>query len=369
MQGNPRSRVLLVSGALALLAGSTCTPSSSGGGGDSTGGSNSGSSNGGSSSSAKGGSDSSGSNTGGVTSTGSGGASSGSGGSGGGASASGGNDATGGSSNGGAGGGSSAAGGSDATGGSSSLSGGAGSATGGMSGGGSDASSDTPAPPASGACGDGATTKFCDDFEKQTMGMPPTGDFVVSAKAGTMMVDSTKPYRGTKSLHIKTAAPGSRSMLDFSKQFPFNDFHGRAMVFMTKVNTNQEHWDFFYGYNATNEWELGGQFQGWSLVIDPPDHPVYSKDKIPLNKWMCIQWNWKFAGAGMDTSYTAKVDGKTFDKSTWTGADPTGRKWTAGPWTKFSAGWEGYGATDVNIEMWIDDLAFGEQEIPCPPAQ
>jgi hypothetical protein len=338
---NPQSRAWLISGALALLAsaGLACSPSTSGGDNGATGGRGGGSGTGGSSGQA-GGAGGSSSNTGG-----------------GGSPATGGSEATGGSSN----------GGSPATGGSSSN-GGAGNATGGAGGSGSDAGagSETSAPATGGACGEGATTKFCDDFENQAMGMPPVGDFTVAAKAGAMVVDGSKPYRGTKSLHIKTAAPGSRTMLDFTKQFPFNDFHGRAMVFMTKVNTNDEHWDFFYGYNSANEWELGGQFQGWSLVLDPPDHPVYSKDKIPLGRWMCIQWNWKYGGPGVDTAYTAKVDGKTFDKSSWTGADPSGRKWTAGPWKSFSAGWEGYNPANVDIEMWIDDLAFGEQEIPCP---
>jgi hypothetical protein len=342
-------------GALAVStgAGSACTPSRSGGDNGATGGRGGGSS-GGSSAGSAGGTNS---NTGGVANTGGGS----------GSPATGGTNATGGSSA--DGGGAAATGGADASGGSSSN-GSGGNAMGGVGGSGIDASSgsETSAPPASGACGEGATTKFCDDFENQAMGMPPTGDFVVSAKPGAMVVDGSKPYRGTKSLHIKTAAPGSRTMLDFTKQFPFNDFHGRAMVFMTKVNTNDEHWDFFYGYNSANQWELGGQFQGWSLVLDPPDHPVYSKDKVPLGRWMCIQWNWKYAGPGVDTGYTAKVDGKTFDKSSWTGADPSGRKWTAGPWKNFSAGWEGYGSTNVDIEMWIDDLAFGEQEIPCPKA-
>ena len=346
----------MISGALALLAGasSACTPSSSGGDTEATGGRTGGSGSGGSSGQGGGNSNTGGAaNTGGVTNTG------------GGSPATGGSDATGGSSNGG--GGSSATGGTSATGGSSSN-GGAGNATGGAGGSGSDAGAGSETPPAAGACGEGATTKFCDDFENQATGMPPVGDFAVAAKPGAMVVDGSKPYRGTKSLHIKAAAPGSRAMLDFTKQFPFNDFHGRAMVFMTRVNTNDEHWDFFYGENSANVWELGGQFQGWSLVIDPPDHPVYSKDKIPLGQWMCIQWNWKYAGPGMDTSYTTKVDGKTFDKGAWTGADPSGRKWTAGPWKKFSAGFENYGSTNVDIDMWIDDLAFGEQEIPCPKA-
>ncbi|HEY0706298.1 MAG TPA: hypothetical protein VGG33_05840, partial [Polyangia bacterium] len=212
-------------------------------------------------------------------------------------------------------------------------------------------------------------TKFCDDYEQQTAGMPPTGRFMVRAPAGAMVVDTTKPFSGTKSLHIKMAAPTSRAMMEFTQQFPFNDLHGRMMLFVTRVPTNDIHWDFLYAYYSSgNQWELGGQFQGWSLVIDPPDHPVYSKDKIPLGRWFCLQWQFKYGGPGADNTYTAKVDGKVIDRGSWTGADPTGMKWPAAPWQRMVVGWQPYGSSNVEVDTWIDDLAFGEQEIACPKA-
>lgn len=227
---------------------------------------------------------------------------------------------------------------------------------------------DAPVSGSSAACA-GVATKFCEDFEAQTVGMPPAGDFVVDAKAGALVVDGTKPYDGTKSLHIKMAQPAARAMMDFTKQFPFDDLHGRAMFYVTKVPTSDIHWDFLYSYNtAPNEWELGGQFGGFSLVLDPPDHPVYSKNKIPLGRWFCVQWDFKYAGPGADNTYSAKIDGAVIDKGEWTGADPSGRKWPAAPWKNFSIGWEGYGDSNVDIEIWIDDLAFGEQAIDCPKA-
>ncbi|HEY1532370.1 MAG TPA: hypothetical protein VGF76_00075 [Polyangiaceae bacterium] len=212
---------------------------------------------------------------------------------------------------------------------------------------------------------DGVTAKFCDDFEKQTSGQAPVGDFKVSASAGAMIVDGTKPHGGKQSLHIKMAKPGTRAMLDFTKQFPFNDLHGRAMMFISKIPTSDIHWDLVYSYSNV-EWELGGQDGVFALVIDPPDHEVSSKNKIPTGQWFCLQWEFNYAGAGADNSYAAKTDGVTIDKGAWTGADPSGMKWTAGPWKNLSVGWESYGGSDVDIEIWIDDLAFGDQVIPCP---
>ena len=211
----------------------------------------------------------------------------------------------------------------------------------------------------------GVTAKFCDDFEQQAIGQAPTGDFKVSANAGAMVVDASKPRSGGKSLHIKMAKPGARAMLDFTKQFPFNDVHGRAMMFIAKVPTTDIHWDLAYSYSS-NEWELGGQFGVFALVIDPPDHAVYSKTKIPTGQWFCLQWEFKYAGVGNDNSYSAKTDGVTVEKGAWTGADPSGTKWPAAPWKNLSVGWESYGGSDVDIEIWLDDLAFGDQVIPCP---
>ena len=213
---------------------------------------------------------------------------------------------------------------------------------------------------------DGVTAKFCEDFEKQTSGAAPMGDFKVSANAGAMVVDGSKPHGGKQSLHIKMGKPGARAMLDFTKQFPFNDQFGRAMMYITAIPTNDTHWDLVYSY-STAEWELGGQNGIFAFVIDPPDHEVNSKkNPIPTGKWFCLQWEFKYAGANADNTYSAKVDGVALDKGEWTGADPSGMKWVAGPWKNLSVGWETYGGSNVDVENWIDDLAFGDHEIPCP---
>jgi len=217
------------------------------------------------------------------------------------------------------------------------------------------------APPISGGMGcTGVTAKFCDDFEKQ-MGTVPVGDFTVSGSGVT--VDGTKPFGGAKSLHFK---PGTRSQLVFTKQFPFNDEHGRVMVFMAKTPTTSSHWDMIQSDNGGGtQWEIGGQYGNFELVCDPPDHGLDSKTKFPEAKWVCLQWEFKYAGAGADTSFLAQVDGVPVDQGQFTGANSKGEKWTAGPWKDLKIGWEIFGGA-VPVEFWIDDLAFGDQSIPCP---
>jgi len=211
----------------------------------------------------------------------------------------------------------------------------------------------------------GVISKFCDDFEKQTAGQAPTGDFTVGSKAGAIIVDTTKAYSGTKAVHITSAKPSAAAMLQFTKQFPTNDVHGRAMYYMTRVPSGI-HWDVAFSYSTNNiQWEVGGMFGKFMFVVDPPDHALTSI-VFPTGKWFCLQWEFKYGGAGVDNTFVAKMDSAVLDKGQFTGVDPGGQKWNAGPWRSLNVGWTGYGSSDVDIEMWIDDLAFGDQPIACP---
>ena len=206
-----------------------------------------------------------------------------------------------------------------------------------------------------------------DDFEKQTSGQAPAGAFKVSSS--TILVDGTKPYSGTKSVHIKVAPGGAASELTFSTQFPFNEEHGRLMMFMTRVPTNGSHWDIVHSRNPSTDWEIGGQFGAFEFVADPPDHGVLSKTKVPVGKWFCLQWEFKYGGAGMPNTFVAKMDGTALEQGMFTGPNSRGESWVAGPWRSLNLGWVGYQASNVEMELWIDGLAFGEQDIACPAVQ
>jgi hypothetical protein len=215
----------------------------------------------------------------------------------------------------------------------------------------------------------GLTTKYCDDFEMQTNGKAPTGAFSVGGPSGDIVVDGTKPYSGTKSLHFNIPKPGPTAQLYFTKQFPMDEFYGRAMMYMTRLPTNDNHWDLLYSYFGQTEWELGGQSGVFELVCDPggnkPELDNSSKTKFPVGNWVCLQWHFK-NGMGAGNTYTVKVDGVAVDKG-----DFTGNQWPAGTFQNMSFGWTIYNeaSSNVDIEFWIDDLAFGQQEITCPARQ
>jgi hypothetical protein len=214
-----------------------------------------------------------------------------------------------------------------------------------------DAAVDAPPASGSGTCM-GVTAKFCDDWETQEVGKPPTGEFTISGTGVT--VDSAQKFSGTKSLHYKT--PGAKVMLTFTKQLPIADLHGRLMVHMPKKPTTQAHWDMIQSRSGNYHWELGGMYGNFELVVDPPDNGIDSPTPFPSGEgWHCIQWNFK-SGTNV---FSAKLDGELVKPS------PVMNRWrTAGPFTNVTIGWEIFGSGAA--EFWIDDLAFGEQEIPCP---
>jgi hypothetical protein len=218
---------------------------------------------------------------------------------------------------------------------------------------GPDAGMDAPVtttPPAGAGC-EGVTAKFCDDWEKGEAGKAPTGDFTIEGAGIT--VDTAQHFSGTKSIHVKSSG---KTMLNFKKQFPLADLHGRMMMYMPKKPTTGAHWDIVQSVSGNYHWELGGQNRVFELVVDPPDDGIDSPTSFPEgDKWYCLQWNFK-SGANV---YSAKLDGQFVKPS------PVMNRWkTAGAFSNLTVGWEIFG--NAAVDYWIDDLAFGDQEIPCP---
>lgn len=195
----------------------------------------------------------------------------------------------------------------------------------------------------------------------------PSGDFSVS---NGVVVDATKAFSGTQSLHFMKVPKGDDATpnIEFTKQFPLGtqDMHGRAMVFMAATPQTTSHWNFITSRNSGDtEWSIGGQYGKFELVCDPPDNGLDSKTPFPGGKWACFQWQFKYPGND-DTTFVTKVDGVSVDQGEFTGENSKGEKWKAGTWQNLKIGWEIFGNSDIDVEFWVDDLAFGEQPIPCP---
>jgi hypothetical protein len=328
-----------------LLFASTCTPATSGGG-DSPGGA------GGARPDGSGGSSSSG-GTGGRPGTG---------GAGGSAATSGGSTGGSGTTSGGT------TGGSGETGGSGGGAGGAG----GSSGSDGAAAPDAPASGDGGAAGNPASCagKFCDDFEAFPSGAPPAGAWTTYLENnGKLSVDETRAWSGARSVHF--THQGSMSVAMFMElRKPLLPLatpvtYGRLMYWLNKNPTGKfSHFEIVRGTGplpggATAQLNTGAQNGKGFINYEPGDCSAPATDvPFPEGKWACYQ----FAFDGTKNQITEWVEGKI-------AVGPTTPKGLCWKWPMavdtLHIGWESY-HTPVLIDLWIDDVAVGDQPIPCP---
>lgn len=243
----------------------------------------------------------------------------------------------------------------------------------------------TDAPPTGGTfdCTGMTGGIYCDDFEKQTAGGQPKGDFKLDINgAGTMTIDTSKAYSGKQSLFInfKKAPQGDDSArMIFTKGFPVagNDLHGRAMVFMTAVpKDNDIHWDLSSADAPGGiEYTIGSMYGNVMAVYQPGDCSLDTKTPVVAGKWMCFQWEFKGAADGTHL-LSMKVDGQPTMPGTVTdgrekatsncvGGGAASREWKAGTWNQVSLGWIAFQNSNIPVEMWIDDVVLGPKEVPC----
>jgi hypothetical protein len=225
-----------------------------------------------------------------------------------------------------------------------------------------------------------AGTKFCEDWEKQAAGQAPTGMFTIQ-KGGyaQITVDTTRAYSGKQSVHFHMSnSPNDALMhLNFTGApvFPLanNDLHGRVMLYLTR--NPSRHWDLSTAYAAANVDDNSGGEQ-FSLSGSSPDNHVMSVhqpgDKSvdsstiwPLNKWVCVQWEFA-ANINGKSHIQIKFDGQFIDS----GMEAALANWKPPGFKSIFFGWKNFeGGITGDLEYWADDLAFGEKEIPCPTKQ
>jgi hypothetical protein len=250
--------------------------------------------------------------------------------------------------------------------------------TGGDSTGSPDSGTDVPATPPGGCAG----AKFCDDFEGQELGKAPSGGFTLKVGSGaTLLVDTSKAFSGKQAIAIKGPKGSFGAQLVFGAPqlpLPSNDLHGRMMVFMTAVPGGGVHFDNVLASGTlaaggSSTYVLGGMYGNFMAVYHPGDCSVDSSTKFPAGRWACIQWEFKGAKDGTHV-LKMMMDGMTVDKGEITTKGPNncaagnnGGEWKAPTFNRMSVGWVNYQSSPIPVEMWIDDLAFGEAPIPCPP--
>lgn len=247
-----------------------------------------------------------------------------------------------------------------------------------------------------------ATALYCDDFEAYDPGGAPGGAWSVSTNKGSIAMDTTHAFSGSRAVKISAdAAGGYRSAMIQLKNTDFlpaagNVIYGRMMFWLDSAPQGTVHWTFIDGYGPVPGqayhalYRYGGQhpitdngaFVGSQLMAnyDTPDSyqnpPVgpgsdcwlhANKKVVPVGGWACAEW--KFDGQNSKMQFW--LDGTELPDLAM---DGTGQgcvnqgasfPWTAPSFERLGLGWESYQADDARV-IWIDDVAIGTERLGCP---
>jgi hypothetical protein len=235
--------------------------------------------------------------------------------------------------------------------------------------------------------------EFTDDFETHTAGQLPGAPWKEETyKSGAVIVvDGQHAFSGRQAMHVLTPAGADyrRGYVAIHLGGPLPQLQaglfGRAMVWLDAApGTTDVHWTLLQGegrsaddrYNSI--YRLGLEQRGGTQLManfetTPPlrtDCRQQSTRVLPVRRWACVEF--KFDVAASELQFW--IDGKpiTHVVSRARAADACrgndlGGQWLAPPRIdSLYMGFERYGNTPIDQNLWIDDVALARQRVGCP---
>jgi len=234
---------------------------------------------------------------------------------------------------------------------------------------------------------------FGDDFEAHADGQLPGAPWKEETyKSGAVIVvDQRHAFSGRQAMHVLTPAGADyrRGYVAIHLHDPLPQlqagFFGRAMVWLDAAPGTQEvHWTLLQGegrsaddrYNSI--YRLGLEQRGGTQLManfetTPPlrtDCRQQSSRRLPVRRWACVEW--QFAVVSNELQFW--IDGKPITHvvnravaaDACRGSDLAGQ-WLAPPrFDSLYLGFERYGNTSSDQNLWIDDVALSRQRVGCP---
>jgi hypothetical protein len=220
----------------------------------------------------------------------------------------------------------------------------------------------------------------CDDFESYNKGSRPGGGwtgFDVSG-SGTLSVDDSKAYSGTKSVKM-TVSPSGDIKARMSRKGPGgNEVFVRFMYFLDKKITGQGvfHWNFSMVEGGGNYIVTGGNATGNTFghfAGGGRDCAVHGSMPVPVGKWTCLEFHVNGKAKTAETYYNNVLD--EFTQVT-EGGDPlpgnsgclagSGTNWNIPNPDKVNVGFIMYHDLNAGATMWIDDVVVSDKRVGCP---
>jgi hypothetical protein len=269
-------------------------------------------------------------------------------------------------------------------------------AGGGGSGGAGDAGTATDGGGATDANGTGCKgATVCYDFEEcatpQGWTVPnyPTDPGEGNQGAGSILVDNVMPHSGKCSLHMKDFS-GSQPQHAFIAALPANFgpvLWGRAFVFNTATPTQHGallKTRYAIPNSADVDWyEVGYELHNydgiWHSPLPPsglPEWVLQSNTTIVVNNWTCVEWLFDAQNGAEAQAADPRIwqDGVEVTFKPGFEYDLTNTKGLPRPVTPKASDFVGievgltmYHDIDEKTNIYLDDLAFGNQRVGCNP--
>jgi hypothetical protein len=231
---------------------------------------------------------------------------------------------------------------------------------------------------------------ICDDFEGVSSGTPPASPWKLRESKGSVLVDDTRAFSGTRSVRVSVDATTSsdtyrRAFLTIDDAplipLPDNSVYGRFMIYIERIPDSSVHWTIAHGdgplgsESATyNYGGMGDLMANYYRNTDPVVTDCWqTKDQdFPTGAWTCVAFQFdgqndemRFWLDGTEISELHVVGGSKTD-ATCTEKGIDGR-WLAPDFDNISIGWEAYQHDSVGAqEAWIDDVILDDAPIACP---
>jgi hypothetical protein len=239
---------------------------------------------------------------------------------------------------------------------------------------------------------------MCDDFEGYASGASDLAPmWTTEVIKGAVLVDTTKPFRGSKAVHLTTMlSPANEPVRTHggplraatliktgAPLFPAtgNAFWGRAMMWVVKMPPAGRMGDVHSSHIEASgklpngrlvkygEGIMGGQLlagythrPGDEFDLPLVDCGPRAGPGIPEGRWVCVEWQIDGAKSAMHMWF----DGKLQTQVDITGPQGGTCTWQAPPFDKFFLGWRHSQPSPIDTEMWMDNVVVDSKRVNCP---
>jgi hypothetical protein len=230
--------------------------------------------------------------------------------------------------------------------------------------------------------GRGCRFRFCEDFERVGSGTPP--DPKTWSRAGNIVVAPAPAGRPGQAMHVAAGHTPGETYISQTATLPLlgGSFYGRVFLYIASRPADFYHWSFTEVRGADAQGaavRYGGisegicqpgmfcrnsfLFQVKPMVYGPDEGATADDDLTPViseKTWHCVEWF-------MNTQ-TSEA------RLWWNGQERQKVHHLGGPvvfpsFSRLYLGWALYqtGASGVDWDVWLDDVAISDQRIGCDP--